>query len=248
MSSAEESEARARTLAQTLQQTLIPPTTPDVPGLDVATAYRPAGDGSEVGGDFYDVFQIRDGEWVAFIGDVRGKGADAAVVAALARYTLRAAAVRYRDPHVVLEAVNQVLLQHAVDRFCTVAYVRLMHTDDGWEAVLCCAGHPLPVIKHAGGSTALVGTPGTLLGVVPDVEESDLAVPLAAGDVLLLYTDGVTEARTNGDMYGDERLLSVVATAERDAQNVTAQVLADVLAYQAGDARDDVALVAIAVP
>ena len=104
------------------------------------------------------------------------------------------------------------------------------------------------MIKHAGGSTALVGTPGTLLGVVPDVEESDLAVPLAAGDVLLLYTDGVTEARTNGDMYGDERLLSVVATAERDAQNVTAQVLADVLAYQAGDARDDVALVAIAVP
>lgn len=113
---AEEAEGRAVRLAQTLQQTLIPPTPPHVPGLDVAAAYRPAGDGAHVGGDFYDVFQVSADDWVVVLGDVQGKGADAAAVTALARYTVRAAAVDHDAPHDVLRTLDQVLRRAETDR------------------------------------------------------------------------------------------------------------------------------------
>src|SRR6185312_12851732 len=99
---AEESEAHATDLARTLQQTLIPPAPPEIPELDIAAAYRPAGAGDEVGGDFYDIFELASGSWVIALGDVRGKGVQAAVVAALARHTIRAAAVRASQPSEVL--------------------------------------------------------------------------------------------------------------------------------------------------
>jgi sigma-B regulation protein RsbU (phosphoserine phosphatase) len=122
---AEASDVRSRALARTLQQTLIPPLPPEVPGLDVSAVYRPAGDGEEVGGDFYDIFQIAADEWVVAIGDVCGKGADAAVVTALVRYTIRAAAVRLSSPAAALAVVNEVMLRHSTERFCTAAMLRL---------------------------------------------------------------------------------------------------------------------------
>src|SRR3954447_19663187 len=117
---AERSELRARSLARTLQSTLIPPSPPALPGLDVSAAYRPAGDGQEVGGDFYDVFQISEGDWVVALGDVCGKGVEAAVVTALVRYTLRALTVQLDAPSAVLHSLNDVLLEQGSDRFCTV--------------------------------------------------------------------------------------------------------------------------------
>jgi sigma-B regulation protein RsbU (phosphoserine phosphatase) len=154
---AEESEARARALAQTLQQTLIPPTPPAIPGLEVAARYRPAGDGSEVGGDFYDVFQVGPDDWVVTIGDVSGKGVDAAVVTALVRYTLRAAAVANDAPSDALGVLNTVLLRHDTERFCTVAFLRVRQQGEQVTCTLAAAGHPLPLLRHADGGTGLAG-------------------------------------------------------------------------------------------
>jgi len=245
---AEESEARARALAQTLQQSFIPPTPPSIPGLSVAAAYRPAGDGTEVGGDFFDVFQLRTGTWMAVIGDVRGKGVDAAVITTLARHTLRAAAVDDRPPSALLRVLNDVLLQHGTERFCTVAGVRLSREGNDWLATLCCGGHPLPLIRRQDGTTKQVGQPGTILGVFPDPELVDVELPLRPGDIGLLYTDGVTEARRNRELYGDEQLVATARNAEPSAGGVVDAVLKDVLAYQRDQAKDDIALVAFGVP
>lgn len=247
-SRAEESEARARALAQTLQQTLIPPTPPQIPGLSVAAAYRPAGDGSEVGGDFYDVFALAKEEWVVVIGDVRGKGVEAAVITALARYTLRAAAVDRSSPAETLAMLNDVLLQHETERFCTVACVRLRRRPEGWTAQLAVGGHPLPLLRRTDGTVEAVGTPGSLLGVVAEPDLTDTVVTLQPGELLLLFTDGVTEARTNGDLYGDARLVRRLRGGGSTAEAVVATILDDVLSYQEGQARDDIALVAVGAP
>jgi sigma-B regulation protein RsbU (phosphoserine phosphatase) len=244
---AEESEANASRLARTLQQTLIPPTPPAIPHLDVAARYRPAGDGSVVGGDFFDVFQVATAEWVVVIGDVCGKGVDAAVVTALARYTLRAAAMQQSSPAAALVTLNDVLLASETERFCTVAFVRLRRGGDGWHATVALGGHPRPVHVDDAGAT-LVGTPGSLLGVLPDVELSDLEIPLEPGESLLLYTDGVPEARDGGSFYGIDRVLHLVAGTGSKADQMAGAVLDDVLAFQHGVARDDIAVVAIRVP
>jgi sigma-B regulation protein RsbU (phosphoserine phosphatase) len=245
---AEASEAYATALARTLQQTLIPPTPPDVPRLDVAAAYRPAGSGDEVGGDFYDVFEVGDREWVVAIGDVRGKGAGAAVVTALARYTLRAAAVRMPLPSAALAALNDALLADDTDRFCTVALLRLRDEDGWWSATVSVGGHPLPLLTRAGGPPAEVGEPGSLLGVVTAPDLYDAGVELRPGDALVLYTDGVTDGRSDGELFGERRLADAVVRHAGSATALADGIVADVLAYQAGNARDDIAVVAIRVP
>lgn len=245
---AEASERRATALARTLQQTLIPPQPPAVPGLDVAGAYRPAGKGDEVGGDFYDVFEVADGDWVVAIGDVRGKGVEAAVVTALARYTIRGAAVRLSRPSEILAALNDVLLRDGTDRFCTVALARLRQTGSGWSATVSCGGHPLPVVARPDALPATAGRPGSLLGVFADASWTDTDVELRSGDAMVLYTDGVTEGRAGTVFYGEDRLDAVVANGEGPASELADRVLADVLAFQGGDARDDIALVVIRVP
>ena len=141
---AEESEARARALAMTLQRTLIPPEPPEVNGLDVAGVYRPAGTGEEVGGDFYDIFQIGLDDWVVVLGDVCGKGADAAVVTALVRYTLRAVTVQERGASTALRALNDVLLRHRSERFCTVVLLRARREDGAWVVSLSWLDTPFP--------------------------------------------------------------------------------------------------------
>ena len=244
---AEQSEQAARLLARTLQQTLIPPTPPAIPGLDTAAVYRPAGTGEEVGGDFYDVFQLAEHDWVIAIGDVCGKGVDAAVVTALARYAIRAAAVQDPSPDAVLHALNQVLLLHQSDRFCTVALVRLCDVDGTWTATSCSGGHPLPLLVRDGKATD-VGGPGSLLGVLPEPRFEEAVLDLAPGDALVLYTDGVTEARRAGDFFEDAGLARAVAANAGSATSITEGVLADVLAFQGGNPRDDIALVAVRVP
>ncbi|HTZ44305.1 MAG TPA: SpoIIE family protein phosphatase [Jatrophihabitans sp.] len=245
---AEASEAHAVSLARTLQQTLIPPNPPEIPRLDVAAIYRPAGDGREVGGDFYDVFQIGDDDWVVAIGDVCGKGAEAAVVTALARFTLRAATVQHREPARALRVLNEVLQRHDATRFCTVALVRLTRTDGSWRAVLCCAGHPLPLLRSADGQITEAGRPGALLGVLAEPALHDTELTLAPGEVLLLFTDGVPEGRRGSQFYGEQRTLRVLGQPAVSAAAYPAALLEDVLAFQAGYARDDIAIVAVRVP
>lgn len=245
---AEESEARATTLARTLQQTLIPPTPPAIPNLDVAAAYRPAGDGSEVGGDFYDVFQIGTGDWVVAIGDVCGKGVHAAVVTALVRHTLRAATVQHAEPSKALRTLNDVLRQHDTDRFCTVALLRLRQANGEWTGAVSCAGHPLPLLRQSDGTLRAVGKPGALLGVVDAPHLHDVHISLPPGDTLLLYTDGVTEGRSGKNFYGEARLAAAAACSVDSAEALTSAVLSEVLEFQAGRPRDDIAIVAIRVP
>jgi phosphoserine phosphatase RsbU/P len=244
---AEQSEIRAQALARTLQSTLIPPSPPNLPGLDVSAAYRPAGDGKEVGGDFYDVFQIKTGDWVVALGDVCGKGVDAAVITALVRYTLRALTVQEDDPSQVLLSLNEVLLAQGADRFCTVVLVRLRQDGATWSATLSAGGHPLPLHLARAGDLRPVGSPGSLVGVMPNVVFSDTEVQLAPGDLLVMYTDGVTEGRRGADFYGETRLHTAVAASQRTPVPAES-ILGDVLAFQEGNARDDIAVVAVRVP
>lgn len=241
---AEASEARATSLARTLQQTLIPPHVPQIPALEVSAEYRPAGDGSEVGGDFYDIFQAGDDDWVVVIGDVCGKGVEAAVVTALARYTLRAAAVQDPSPAGALALLNDALRRADVDRFCTAAMLRMRRTNEHWSVTTCAAGHPLPVHVDGQGRAAPVGAPGSLLGVLDEIHLADASIELRPGEALVVYTDGVIEARApDGSLYGDDRLLARLA-APTDGE-LAGAVLADVLGFQHGHARDDIAIVAV---
>jgi sigma-B regulation protein RsbU (phosphoserine phosphatase) len=245
---AEESEARAQALARTLQQTLIPPRPPEIPGLEVAAAYRPAGSGAEVGGDFYDVFQIATDDWVVVLGDVCGKGVDAAIVTSLVRYTLRAASIHHVGTESTLMELNEVLLKHESDRFCTVALLRLRRKHGRWRLGMSLGGHPHPLLLRPGQEPRQLGNPGSLVGVLehPDFPESELG--LEPGSTVLLYTDGVTEGRRDNELYGDARLREAAQPHVGAAHEMTRSVLAEVLAFQGGRARDDIALVAVGVP
>jgi sigma-B regulation protein RsbU (phosphoserine phosphatase) len=244
---AEESDRQSRLLARTLQQSLIPPALPPIPGIDIAAAYRPAGSGDEVGGDFYDVFEVGDGDWVVVIGDVCGKGVDAAVVTALARYTVRAAAARHDRPSEILETLNTALLRHGSGQFCTVALARLSTRNSTCSLMLCCGGHPLPLLARAGAAPVPVGVHGTLLGMFDAVVLHDHELVLRPGDQLVFFTDGVTEGRRGRDFYGEERLQVAVAGHD-SAGAIVDRVLHDVLQFQKDTPADDIAIVAIHVP
>jgi len=245
---AEESERKTRVLVQTLQQTLIPPQPPEIPGLDMCAAYRPAGTGDEVGGDFYDVFQIGPGDWVVAVGDVRGKGVDAAVVTALARYTIRAGAVSLQRPSEVLRLLNDVLIRHASDRFCTVSLVRVKRPNGSWLGTVSCGGHPLPLLARKGDRAEPVGVFGLLLGDFEEPKLHDREFVLAPGDALLLYTDGVTEARGSKEFFGEERLEEALERNAGSAKGLTERLLDTVLTFQDGLPRDDIVIVALQVP
>ena len=246
---AEESEARARTLAMTLQRTLIPPHPPVIPGLAISTAYRPAGTGEEVGGDFYDVFEIGSDDWVVTLGDVCGKGVDAAIVTSLVRHTLRAVTVRMHRPVEALEALNEVVLHHPTERFCTVALLRLRRGAQGWEVTMSLGGHPPALLLRPDRQPVALGAPGTLVGVLEAPHFAETHAFLESGATLVLYTDGVTEARRRGtdQLYGEQRLRAVLE-AHRGSTSIAHDVLADVLDFQGGDARDDIAVVAVSAP
>lgn len=244
---AEASEARAHSLARTLQQTLIPPRPPRIPGLDLSTVYRPAGDGEEVGGDFYDVFEIGTDDWVVTLGDVCGKGVDAAIVTSLVRHTLRAVTVQLPKPVEALHALNDVLLHDQTDRFCTVALLRLRRVEEEWEVTLSLGGHPPPLLLEPGRPVRMLGAPGTLVGVVPQPQFQETHAVLERGSTVVLYTDGVTDGRRGLGLYGDDRF-QAVADTHRDSPTIAEAIVADVLEFQGGNARDDIAVVAISVP
>ena len=243
---AEESEARAVALARTLQETLIPPTPPAIPNLEIAAAYRPAGNGGEVGGDFYDAFQVGDA-WVIVLGDVSGKGVGAAMVTALVRHTVRALAVHFALPGQILSALNGVMLAHETDRFCTLAMISLLHRGGRWEVTASSGGHPLPVLVREGRLTE-VGEPGSLVGVLDDPAFVDTTLELAPADRLVLYTDGVTEGRRGDEFYGDDRLHALLTAPSGEATELSQTIVDDVVQFQSEVPRDDIAVLVIQVP
>jgi len=243
------SETRARELAATLQASLIPPALPSIPGLEVGAEYRPAGLGDEVGGDFYDVFEVGRGDWGVVLGDVCGKGAAAAAVTALARYTVRAAAMRTRRPRSILAMLNDALLLQGADRFLTAVYARFRIEPARVRVTVGCGGHWLPLRVSVDGEVEEIGRTGNLLGVFDDPTLDDATVELAPGDAVVLFTDGVVEARRGDDQLGHE-VLRVLAggMGGMTAADMAAGLLQASLAYQEELPRDDIAIVVVRVP
>ena len=211
-------------IARTLQASLLPPLLPEVPGVEAAAQFRPAGEGNDVGGDFYDLFTVADDEWIAVIGDVCGKGAEAAAVTALARYTIRAAAVRRRSPAAILRWLNDAMLRERPGgRFCTITCVR------------------------AGGDVCELGASGTLMGLVRDPALEDRHAELGPGDALVLYTDGVTEAHAPDRMLepADLRALLGAMPPDASAQQLAQGLVGGALGRGERPPRDDIAVLAL---
>jgi PAS domain S-box-containing protein len=240
-------------IAQTLQASLLPPELPVAERLEFGAFFRAAGAGFDVGGDFYDVFSTSAHEWFAVIGDVCGKGAEAAATTALVRYTVRAAAVRRRSPAAILGWLNDAMLRQshgpATERFCTIAVVRLDLRDDGVQATAAAGGHPLPRLLRGDGTVEALGTPGTLVGVTGEFSVRDATAGLRPGDTLLLYTDGLIEAGAPGRVWSpaelDEALRQAGAGSGGLLDRLVAQLAAAALGHLADDPRDDVALLAV---
>jgi PAS domain S-box-containing protein len=236
-------------IARTLQQSLLPAELPDIPGIEAAARFRPTGEGNEVGGDFYDLFESGRRGWTVVMGDVCGKGPDAAAVTALARYTLRAAAMRERLPSRSLRLLNEALLRQRDDRrFCTVAYAYLEAHDGGIRIGVASGGHPLPMLLRADGTVEPVGEPGTLLGVLPDPNLEDRSLVLSPGDALVFYTDGVIESRGLDVLFDEDRLRELLAEcAGRGADAIAARVEDAAVAAKNGSPRDDIAVLVLRV-
>jgi PAS domain S-box-containing protein len=238
-----------RRIAATLQRSLLPRELPEVEGLDTAARFSPGGDGHEVGGDFYDLFEA-GGSWAVVIGDVCGKGASAASLTSLCRHAVRTLSRHDPPPSQVLSDLNETIMREPdVDlRFSTAAYARLTWAGDSLIVTASSAGHPLPLVVRASGRVEELGEPGTLLGLLPIVRVIDHSTELAPGDALVLFTDGVTEARSDGEIFGDERLRILLSTlAGRPAAELAAAIEGAAVAFQGGPLSDDLAVVVVRV-
>jgi PAS domain S-box-containing protein len=237
-------------IARVLQRSLLPPHLPEIPGVQVGAEYLPVGEANDVGGDFYDLINTVEDGWLCAIGDVRGKGVEAASVTALARYTIRAVTLKNDRPSEVLAALNEAMLrQLPEDRFCTAACVRLEPQDGsaGVRVDVSRAGHPPPLMVHSSGEVEEVGCSGRVLGVFPDAELRDTSLRLMPGETLVLYTDGVTEARSpDGDFFGEGKLRHLLSScAGCDAVTLARRIKGVVLDFQEGYPRDDLAILVL---
>ncbi|MET7310130.1 SpoIIE family protein phosphatase [Streptomyces sp. NPDC005134] len=238
-------------ISQSLQRSLLPPGLPDVPNVEIEVIYRAAGEGNEVGGDFYDVFPIRDGAYGFAIGDVCGTGPEAAAVTGLARHALRLLAREGFGGPAVLERLNAAILDEGSrSRFLTLLYGELWPQKDGSALLkVVCAGHPLPLRLRQDGTVEAAAEPQPLLGVIEDLELYEQTVTLSPGDVLLCVTDGVTERREGTRMLGDDGLADVLTMCTGlTAGAVASRVLRAVERFAAEPASDDMAILAMRVP
>ncbi len=237
-------QARAQ-VATVLQESLLPPELPHVPGLRIAARYRPGA--AEVGGDYYDVFPVRGRSWGFVIGDVCGKGPRAAAHTALARHTIHTAAVLQRGTRPVLGVLNRVMLERdEPDTFHSALFGRIRPSADGATVEMASAGHPYPMVRRNDGTVETIPLPGILLGVVPEPVLKSARIMLASGELLLLYTDGVTESRRGTDQFGEDRLKALLAeTGDAYAGEVADAIEAAVLRYRDDRRADDCALLVL---
>ncbi|MEO6989802.1 MAG: SpoIIE family protein phosphatase [Aquihabitans sp.] len=239
-------------VARSLQAALLPPALPVIDGLELGARYRVAEGDIAVGGDFYDIIECGERHWAVVVGDVCGRGPDAAAITGLMRHSVRAAVVRETLPSRVLAQTNDAVLgQIESSRFCTAAYLSIdlgASTGEPARILASSAGHPCPIIVRADGSTEAIACSGMLLGVVPALTLVDVEATLSPGDAVVLFTDGVTEARHDGEQFGEERLHAVLATlAGRSAADIAIGVEEAVIAYSPR-ASDDVAVLVARVP
>lgn len=237
------SRERLAHIARTLQASLLPPLLPEIEGIQLAAAFQALGEGYEVGGDFYDAFELSDRRWAFSLGDVCGKGSEAAALTALARYTLRAAAMRNRDPAAVLNTLNEAINRQHPDQFCTAVYATL--EPQSGKVELALGGHPHPLLLTASGVVTKVGSPSALLGPYEHWDGRTDTLTLGPGDMLVFYSDGVTEARAAKELFGEQRLEGTLAAATGlQAQGAVNLIEASVLNF-AGELDDDLAILAV---
>jgi serine phosphatase RsbU (regulator of sigma subunit) len=224
-------------IAHTLQQSLLPEQLPQIPGFELASVYIPAFESSEVGGDFYDVWELEDG-WMLMIGDVTGKGIEAAALTALVRHTMRAASEFESSPAELLARVDGILKKQRTRSICTALCMRLFED----RMLLAAGGHPLPL--HVGSREVnRVGEHGPLLGGFSDVAWRDTTVELEPGSILVAYTDGVTDAiGADGTRYGLQRLCDTLAGFPGSSATAVIEGLTVALGeFQIGAHADDMA-------
>jgi serine phosphatase RsbU (regulator of sigma subunit) len=236
-------------IAQTLQNSLLPPELPEIPGVDVAVRYRPAGEGNLVGGDFYDMFDVGQGSWAVALGDVCGKGPEAAALTGLVRHTIRSAAAREAKPSAVLSLVNRQILRTNGNRFCTVTLGTVRRSNGHLDVTVSCGGHPAPLVLRPSRTVEATECMGTLLGVFPEPELDNSSVRLGAGDSIVFYTDGVTEQFERIGQAGDARLVSLLWECEgMDAAAIADRIYREAALDPPGTPRDDIAIVVLQVP
>lgn len=251
--------------ARTLQQSLLPASMPPAPPLDLAATHHTAGDGTQPGGDVYDVWNMRptkDGRTRlgALIADVSGKGVRAAALTALVRYTVRAAAMQDDSPSEVLHRVNEAILStgptllddsegYVEGRFATMVLFEIAVGDGVIDVQMCVGGHPPVLLRSPDGSVQPVGLPGTAVGLVDNPVFRDSAISLRPGDTLVAYTDGYTEARSpDSEFCGDLLLQALTNSIAPDSHSLARELESTLLAFQGGKARDDMALLVIRYP
>lgn len=234
-------------IASTLTSSLLPAQLPSIRGVDLASRYLPARGGGKVGGDFFDVFVLDADRWGFVLGDISGKGAEAAAVTGLVRYTLRAYATPGASPAAVLGQVNEALLRATdEERYCTVVYGVAEQTEAGLAVRLCLGGHHPPVLRRAEGSVVAVGDTGTALGLLAQPQLGDTCVLLEPGDALCLFTDGLVEARARDDWFGVERVLEVLhGLRDGHPERAVTALVEAVDAFSVGPPADDLALLAM---
>ncbi len=232
-------------VARVLQASLLPDQLPDVVHLDLGARYRPLTLGSEIGGDFYDVFEVDGGRWIVAVGDACGKGVEAATLTGLARHTIRAIAGDH-DLSGVLHRLNDAVRQRPQKTFCTVALAEVRPAPDGAAIEVVTGGHPAPIVVRADGTVQELATKGTLVGILPAVHFTPQSIELSTGDALVLYTDGVIEARAGRREFGVERLLRILASCGGlQADAMADRVVQEVADFTGGPQTDDIAVVVV---
>nr|WP_233513351.1 SpoIIE family protein phosphatase [Micromonospora craterilacus] len=240
--------AERRRVAQTLQQSLLPPVLPVVEGIGFAAEYVPTGGDADVGGDFYDVVPMPDGRWLVVIGDVSGKGVQAAAVTGLVRDVIRVLAGDGKPLPEVLARLNETLVERGAGRYCTLALAAVGPGEGGrLDVGLHLAGHDRPVLLHSGGGPAtFVGTGGTALGLLDAIASPTAEIALDPGDCLVFYTDGVTERRRGRELFGTGRLRDAAAPlAGYSADVVAARLRATAINFSVEEPRDDIAILVL---
>ena len=232
---------------------------PTSPGIELGARYRAAGQGLDVGGDFYDAFPADRNWWIIAVGDVCGHGVEAAATTGVVRHTIRSSAFDGVMPSTLLRRLNELLLRNAAERdeigdddlpvsprFCTVLVGAVQPTDNGVDIILCSAGHPLPLVRRTAGPVVPVGIPGTLLGVTDEVSLSDTVVHLDPGETLVCFTDGLTDRRKGRRTFGEEGVVKALYQGKGlDADELARLIESEALGYVDDEPADDMAVLTL---
>ena len=234
-------------VAAALQASLLPADLPVIPTLELGSLFEPAGDGSEIGGDFLDVFPLGTEAWGVLLGDVSGKGAEAAAVTALARYTLRTLAHPRRSPARTLRELNaRLLAATSVERHCTLVYAIARPTPSGTRLTMSLAGHHPPLVRRRDGAVESFGLLGTALGLVEDPELHDSHAVLGPGDAICMFTDGLVEARRGGELFEAHRVAEVLrGSLGSPAEEIAGRLATAARAFQGRGLTDDLAILVL---